>query len=121
MGVSHRSLFVLIGLVLGISAGMQWWHGAREARLGEALARTAQPGDIRMLVSDTCAACHGARQWMQAHRVPFSECSIERDAACEAAFRQSLAYGTPLLLVRGQPQLGFDPRRVLQRLEGPGA
>lgn len=118
MTVSHRSLFGLIALVLGISAGMQWWHGVRESRLGEAVAQQARPGDIRMLVSDTCPACHSARHWLQAHRVPFSECSIERDAECARTFREAQAFGTPLVLVRGQPQLGFDPRRVLERLQG---
>lgn len=116
MTVSHRSLLVLVALVLGISGGMQWWHGSQQGRLGEAIAQNARPGDIRMLSSDTCVACHGARQWMEAHKVPFTECSIERDAQCQALFRAVNAYGTPLLLVKGQPQLGFDPRRVLEQL-----
>jgi len=121
MTVSRRSLFVLIVLVLGISAAMQAWHGWRQQQLGTELAERARPGDIRLLVSDTCSACHHARQWLQAHRVPFSECSIERDAACLQTFREAFAPGTPLVMVRGESQLGFDPERVLAALQEIGA
>jgi hypothetical protein len=40
----------------------------------------------------------------------------ERDAQCAEALRQANAPGTPVLVVRGKPQLGFDPRRVLEAL-----
>ena len=116
MAAPKRSLLGLVLLVLGISAGMQWWHGTREARLGQAIAERAAPGDIRMLASDDCTYCDHARSWMAQYRVRFSECSIERDAQCAALYRATLAPGTPVLLVRGQPQLGFDPRRVLAAL-----
>ena len=116
MKSSPRSLLGLVVLVLAISAGMQWWHGARDARLGQALAERAAPGDIRMLASDDCTYCDHARSWMAQYRVPFSECSIERNAQCAALYRGTMAPGTPVLLVRGQPQVGFDPRRVLAAL-----
>ncbi len=73
-----------------------------------------------MLSSDTCALCVAARNWMTEHRVSFTECSIERDADCQRLFADSLAPGTPVLLVRGQAQVGFSPQRVLQRLQRPG-
>jgi glutaredoxin len=116
MKTSPRSLLGLVALVLALSAGVQWWHGAQDARLGEAIAQRAAPGDIRMIASDTCTYCAHARTWMGQYRVPFSECSIERDAACAAALRRSMAPGTPVIVVRGQHQVGFDPRRVLAAL-----
>jgi len=116
MTASKRSLLGLVMLVLAIGAGMQWWHGASEARLGEAIAERAAPGDIRMIASDTCEYCAHARHWMAEHGVRFSECSIERDPQCAAEFRGTLSPGTPVLLVRGQPQVGFSPQRVLAAL-----
>lgn len=116
MKTPRRSVFSLVLLVLCVSAATQWWHGAREAKLGAALAARVAPGDIRLLSSDTCEACHFARHWLNEHGVAFSECSIERDAQCAEALRKANAPGTPVLVVRGKPQLGFDPRRVLEAL-----
>lgn len=54
---------------------------------------------------------------MTAQRVSFSECFIEQDADCAARYRALMAPGTPVLLVRGQAQIGFDPKQVLHRLQ----
>ena len=99
-----------------VSAGVQWWHGARDARLGAELAAKAAPGDIRMLASDTCEVCKFARRWFTQHGVRFTECSIERDAQCAAEFAATRAPGTPVIVVRGKPQLGFDPARLVDAL-----
>jgi arsenate reductase-like glutaredoxin family protein len=72
-----------------------------------------------MLASDTCVYCAKARDWFGAHKVPFHECSIERDLACAARFRAVMSPGTPVLVVLGQIQLGFEPRRVRDRLAAP--
>ena len=115
-GVSRRHLLELAAVVLvagGANAAWQAWTAASAA--GEIVARAA-PGDIEMLSSATCVYCTEARRWFTAHRVPFRECTIERDAACAARFRALLAPGTPLLLVRGRPLVGFQPRRVAEAL-----
>ncbi|MDO8420452.1 MAG: hypothetical protein Q7S90_10480, partial [Rubrivivax sp.] len=80
----------------------------------------AQAGDIRMLSSETCPICTVARTWFTEHRVPFSECLIERDAQCKADFDAARAPGTPLIIVRGVPQLGFNPERLRQALQPRG-
>jgi glutaredoxin len=85
------------------------------------MAALARPGDIRMLSSRSCVYCIAARQWMQQHGVGFSECFIETDEACAAQFEAARAPGTPLLLVRGQAQLGFDVQRVLDSLGRPAS
>jgi glutaredoxin len=113
---SRRSIFGLILMLLAVSAGTQWWAGHSQARLGDKMAAQAQPGDIQMLSSNTCAYCTVARQWMQQHGVAFGECFIETDKACAAQFEAARSPGTPVVLVRGQPQVGFDAQRVLDAL-----
>jgi glutaredoxin len=120
MTSSRRSIFGLVVMVLAVSATTQWWASHSQARLGEQMSALAKPGDIQMLSSTTCAFCTVARQWMQLHEVPFKECFIETDAACAARFEALRVPGTPVLLVRGQPQTGFNAQRVLDAL-GRGA
>jgi len=111
--LSRRALWGLALALLLLMAGQAWWRADRQADVGRALAAEIQPGDLTMLSSDTCAICLRARQWFQAHQVPFNECSIERDTACATRFKALQAPGTPVILVRGKPQLGFDPDRLL--------
>lgn len=120
MTESRRSLLVLVGLVLTIGGASQWWGYRQEQALARELARQARDGDILMLASDRCGYCERARRFMRGHGIAFSECSIERDAACAARFKAVGGGGTPTLLVRGEAQLGFDPERVLRRLSRDG-
>lgn len=117
MNASRQSLVVLAALVLGITAASTWWAERNEAQTGRQVAALAQPGDIRMLSSDTCGLCVVARNWFRQHAVAFSECSIERDATCRAAFEASRSPGTPVLLVRQQTQVGFNPERLQAALQ----
>ena len=107
----------LLLLVLVVSAGSQWWARHSQQNLGQQVAAAAAAGDLRMLSSDSCAQCVVARNWLKEHGVPFTECSIERDAACQQRFEATRSPGTPVMLVRGQPQVGFSPQRVLQGLQ----
>jgi hypothetical protein len=52
--------------------------------------------------------------------VAYTECSIERDAACKADFEASRSPGTPVLLVRRQVMVGFNPERLLAGLRPRG-
>lgn len=116
MKAKQRSLLGLVVLVMAVSAGVQAWHAWDQSRIGKAVAQRARPGDIHMLASDTCAICAHARLWFNDNRVAFSECSIEQDASCAAEFRATAAPGTPVLVVRGKPQVGFNPQRLLDAL-----
>lgn len=107
--------------VLAFSAASQWWAGRHARQLGAHVAALAQPGDIRMLASETCGICTAARVWFTRQKVAFSECTIERDAACRAALQATGSSGTPVLLVRGRVLLGFDPERLQNALQAPGA
>jgi len=123
MPVSRKSLLGLVALVLVFSAGSRWWASHSAEQVGQQIAELAGPGEIEMLSSQTCAPCAAARDWLNTHRVRFSECTIETDAACQARHQAMgqllMAPGTPIMLVRGQPQLGFSPQRVLARLSAP--
>lgn len=114
---SRRSLLGLVALVLAVGAASQWWGHRQEVALGRAVAALAQPGEVLMIASDTCGVCIGARRWMAEHAVPFTECSIERDADCRAQYEALSAPGTPVIVVRGQPELGFSPVRLHERLK----
>jgi hypothetical protein len=118
--VSRLSLLGLVVLVLAVSAGSQWWQGRQDRQLGSQVAALAQPGDILMLASESCSICWVARAWFKEHKVPFSECLIESDAACRQTFDDHRAPGTPVIVVRGQPQLGFDPGRLQRALQRRG-
>jgi hypothetical protein len=110
-------LAVMALLVIGGIAAVAGWLAAQD-RLGADVARLAQPGDIRMIASQDCTVCHVARRWFEEHRVAYSECTIERDRQCRADFDALRAQGTPVLLVRGQVVMGFEPHRVRQLLGG---
>lgn len=116
---SRRALVGLALLVLAVAGGFEAWQARREAGLGQELARLARPGELHLVSSETCTYCDRARRWLTVHQVRFSECFVERDAACAAQYRALGARGTPTLLVRGELQLGFSPQRVRDRLAAP--
>lgn len=116
MGESRRSLLILIGAILLLSAGTQLWDWHQQQKLGRDIAGAAKPGDIMMLASDTCEWCVMARSYMRMHAVPYSECSIERDTQCAARYHGLKSPGTPVMVVRGDAQVGFMPSKLLERL-----
>ena len=115
--VRRRELWALAGFVALSWAIQQWWVGHRADALGPQIAALARPGDIQMLSSVNCAICTQARLWFTEHRVPFTECKIETDAACLERHRALGAVGTPIIVVRGQPTLGFSADAVLASLQ----
>jgi glutaredoxin len=107
------SLALLLIAVWGGTQAMQLWS-ARQ--LGSEAAANAKPGDIQMISSVTCVYCAKARAWFTEQKIPFSECFVERDAVCAAQYNGLLAPGTPVIVVRGQPQIGFSSQRVVDAL-----
>jgi glutaredoxin len=106
-----------LGLVVAVGwFGVQLIQSFGSERIGREMAGNAKPGDIVMLSSETCEYCNQARAWFKQHQVAFGECFIERDAACKAAYDALQSPGTPMLVVRGQRQVGFSPERVAQTL-----
>jgi glutaredoxin len=113
---SARALLGLVALILVVMSVHGWWQGRQQASVGERVAAAAQPGDIRMLASETCPSCIVAHRWFAQHGVAYEACTIERDEACRAEFEARRGIGTPLFIVRGIPQLGFDPQRLAAAL-----
>ena len=114
-----RSALGLAAAVFVAGAAMQGgqaWSGARAAAQVAALAK---PGDIYMISSVTCSYCEKARAWFTEHRVPFTECLIERDSRCASTYTALMAPGTPVLLVRGQRLVGFNAQAVAGALSSP--
>ncbi len=110
-------LLGLLVVVLVVTAAQQWWVSRQQQQLGWQVARAAAQGDIQMISSTTCGICTRARLWFKQHEVRFEECFVEQDRACAARFEALRAPGTPVMVVRGKPQLGFDPQRLLQSLQ----
>lgn len=112
MKASPRSLWTVLVLVLVVGAASQWWGRRHEQAIGRDVAALVQAGDIRMISSETCAICRLARQWFTEHRIAFDECLVERDARCRRDYEAYGTPGTPVIVVRGQPQVGFSPQRL---------
>ncbi len=116
-GAPRRREWVRLAIVAVVAvAALQWWSGRSGSALGREVAQAAAPGDIRMLSSTTCGICTAARLWFQRHGVAFQECFVDEDAACAAQFEALRMPGTPVILVRGRPVLGFDPQRLREAL-----
>ncbi len=114
MALPPRSLIVVIAL----TAAASWaWRSHVKSEDGEFLAARVQPGDIRMISSETCGWCTAARRWMQDEGIAFSECFVERDSQCLADFQALGGAGTPTLVVRGQRVVGFDRARIIEILK----
>ena len=115
LGNRWLQLFLLLA---GVTLGLQAWQDRGQQALGDRIAAAAAPGDLHMISSTTCGHCTQARRGFAAPEGAFAESCVERDAACRAEFERLQAPGTPVILVRGRPQLGFSPPRIAERL-GP--
>ncbi|MDT9000482.1 hypothetical protein RQP53_14510 [Paucibacter sp. APW11] len=109
-------LGILVVALSGAVAGLGHWRGAQAAE--RLRAAHLQPADLLMLSSADCAVCLRARRWLDAERVPYSECDIGKEPNCEALFRRLQAVGTPTFVLRGQVLSGWDASRLAAMLDG---
>lgn len=116
MKLPLRRLAPLALLALAAWTGVELIESFGSERVAKELAANARSGDIMMLSSVTCPYCEQARAYFKDHQIAFGECFIERDEACAAAYRALQAPGTPMLVVKGERQVGFSAERVAQRL-----
>lgn len=102
--------------VAGLAAtGVRAWVQQQRA---DDLRAVTHAGDIRMISQTTCIYCTQAREWLTRHEIPFEECYIDRDSECLAEYNRQGRNGTPMMMVRGQMQRGFDARRITAQLGG---
>jgi glutaredoxin len=111
-----RRIAPLALLAVAAWTGMHLLQSFGSERIAREMAQSAKAGDIMMLSSVTCPYCLQARTYFKEHRIAFGECFIERDTACLAAYNALQAPGTPVLVVRGQRQVGFSAERVAHSL-----
>ncbi len=72
-----------------------------------------------MFSTQTCVYCVKARHWFDEHRIPFTECGIDLNAACLARYQALGGVGTPTFEVRGERLVGFDPQELAEMLQRP--
>jgi glutaredoxin len=125
MGATQRRPWLTLVLVVALTAtATTLWQRHRGAGDLAAIAALAGPGDLYLYSATWCGWCTRAKRQLDAHAVRYGVCEIDLDAGCQARFDALAARlgrsGTPIVLVRGEPQLGFDAGRVRARLE-PGA
>jgi glutaredoxin len=122
MSVMQRRPWLTLLLVVALAAiATTLWQRHRGASELEAIAGLAGPGDLYLYSATWCGWCTRAKRQLDAHGVCYGACEIDLDASCRARF-DALATrlgrsGTPIVLVRGEPQLGFDAARVRRALE----
>ncbi len=113
-----KSLLILAFLIAAISLVSQGLHTWNNSSIGSSVAEKARAGDIYMVSSTTCPYCSQACAWFSQHNVPFTECFIERDAFCASRYEAMMTPGTPVLMVRGKKQIGFNPTAINAALAG---
>jgi glutaredoxin len=75
-----------------------------------------QPPDVRLFTQAGCAGSRKVRAWLAARGVAFVERNVTGDPD---AAKEPLAtghVGTPLLLVGGEPVVGFQPDQLAAAL-----
>lgn len=115
---SRRGSLLAVAIVAVVAGAAAW--GARsyeQHRLGERVAVAAKPGDIVMYSATTCPVCADAKRWFARHEIRVQSCEIDGDADCARRFDALNGAGTPLFVVRGERQLGFDRERIARALE----
>lgn len=120
MPAMRKTLKLLLVPVLlaGVVGGAVWGARAYEHhQQGERVAAVARPGDIEMYSATTCGICKQAKRWFDAHDVAVQMCEIDLDADCKKRFYALKGKGTPLFVIRGERQTGFDRERIAQALE----
>ena len=112
-----RSLLVLVLLLVAAGAAAWGMRAYERHQLGERVAAAVKPGDIEMYSATTCGICKSAKRWFGAHDIPLQSCEIDRDGDCRKRFYALKGKGTPLFVIRGERQVGFDRERIAQALE----
>jgi len=110
--------------LLGLALVMLLAWGAREMLVHQQVSQQGQDvrvkvraDDIVMYTTDTCPYCAKAREWLTEQKVPWRDCNVDHEAQCRTDYEAKGSPGVPLMKVRGQWQLGFDPDWLVQTLQ----
>ena len=113
----RKRIFQLAAVCLSAILFLSVLSTLQASRGTQDLALYVKPGDLQMISSLTCTYCTQARRWFEKHQLPFSECFIEKDPACAKAYLDLRTPGTPVIFIKGQKLLGFDPHRMTKILK----
>jgi len=114
---SLKSLLGL-GLALLLAWGAREWLAMHHAsQQGAILREWTKADDIVIYTTDTCPYCVKARQWLTTQGLPWRDCNVEHDAQCRAEYEAKGAPGVPMLKVRDQWRLGFDPAWLVETIK----
>ncbi len=100
--------------------------GGKPAAAGSENA-ASKKSDVVLYSATWCGACTTARRWLTNKGIPFQERDIEKDPnarpdmvqrAQKAGVSPSKLQGVPVIWVKGQMMMGFDPDAVLRALNG---
>ncbi|CAN7344249.1 glutaredoxin family protein [Pseudoduganella sp. LjRoot289] len=100
-------LLIVVALIAFVSfGGIGKMRGLADGEVSSgqiaALATQVKPGEVVVYTINDCLYCKLAKEWLDQHKVAYTECNISVDSACSEAFNGYGAHGTPFLVVRGQ-------------------
>jgi glutaredoxin-like YruB-family protein len=77
--------------------------------------------DVKLYTSPTCGYCHQAKRYLSERGVEFTEHDVSVDrAAAQEIIRLTGQTGVPVIVVDGEPVIGFDRHRLEQLLASAG-
>ena len=106
--------------------GKKLAHGGKSVSSDSGKAATKK-SDVVLYSATWCGACTTARRWLTNKGIPFQERDVEKDPkartdmaqrAQKAGVSPSQLQGVPVIWVKGQIMMGFDPNAVLRALNG---
>jgi glutaredoxin 3 len=124
-----RKLLSVIAILLVFGAGvfggrgatalMQWIDAQEPVSLGDhgALLRRAD-AEVILFSLSTCPYCRQARDWLDAHHVPFKELVVDTDAQAQSLFDALKEEAVPVLVTRDRMIRGFEADAYAQAVAG---
>jgi glutaredoxin len=78
---------------------------------------------VKIFVTEWCGVCRKLEAALQANRIPFVVCDIEKSSACRQEYtaRAGGHSGVPLSIIGDAVILGYDPDRISGALQDPSA
>jgi glutaredoxin 3 len=73
--------------------------------------------DVKIYTTPTCGYCHQAKSFLGELGVPFEEYDVSRDrAAAQEMVDLTGQMGVPVIVIDGEPVIGFDRTRIRELL-----
>lgn len=73
--------------------------------------------DVVLYTRPGCAGCAREKKWLASKSVPFTEKDIQQDEQALQELTGLGSQGTPTTVVDGEVVIGFDPKKLGEKLE----